>query len=420
MTASSLQRLAWTIWAISLAMLSIGGLIGLLGVISGQPFPRSISDLAPAILAGGTEIILATLGALIVSRQARHAIGWIFITVGLLVSLAAAAGAYATVATALPGVAVAVSLANLGQGPVLFGAFTFVFLLFPDGRLLSPRWRWVAWTAAIALLGVTLSVATLPGPLQNFSSVRNPFGIGPLNGVLHATFGLAFWVLMLTLVASAASLVLRFRRSRGEERQQLKWVASATGLAAILLLSGPLFWLVLPPNLGEWWPAVFFLAVAMILLAIGVAMLKYRLYDIDLLINRTLVYGGLTIGIVGLYVLVVGYLGNVLRTGNNNLGISLLATGVVAVLFQPLRERLQRGVNHLMYGERDDPYAVVSRLGQRLEGTLSPEALLPTIVETVAQALKLPYVAIALKHGDGYDVAAAAGRPWWKPVSKQA
>jgi signal transduction histidine kinase len=130
-------------------------------------------------------------------------------------------------------------------------------------------------------------------------------------------------------------------------------------------------------------------------LAIGVAILRYRLFDIDLIINRTLVYGTLSASVIGVYVLVVVYLGALLRTGNNPV-ISLVATGLVAVLFQPLRSLLQRAINRLMYGERDDPYAVLARLGSRLEATLVPEKVLPTIVETVAQALKLPYVAIAL------------------------
>ncbi len=133
--------------------------------------------------------------------------------------------------------------------------------------------------------------------------------------------------------------------------------------------------------------------------AIGIAILKHRLYDIDLIINRTL-SSALTACVVGLYVLVVGYLGQIFRT-KDNLLISLIATGLVAVIFTPLRERLQKAVNRLMYGERDRPYAVLSRLGQRLEATLAPEAALRTIVETIAQALKLPYAAITLEQNGG-------------------
>jgi signal transduction histidine kinase len=150
-------------------------------------------------------------------------------------------------------------------------------------------------------------------------------------------------------------------------------------------------------------------------LSIGIAILRFRLWDIDLVINRALVYGLLTACVLGMYVLVVGYLGALFRAGGN-LFISLLATGLVAVFFQPLRERLQRGVNRLMYGERDEPYAVVTRLSQRLEGTLAPESVLPTIVETVAQALKLPYAAILLQQDDTFAVVASYGKPIDNPL----
>jgi signal transduction histidine kinase len=144
-------------------------------------------------------------------------------------------------------------------------------------------------------------------------------------------------------------------------------------------------------------------------------MLRYRLFDIDIIINRTLVYGALTVIIVGVYVLVVGILGTLLHASGNVL-ISLLATGVVAVLFQPLRARLQRLVNRLMFGERDDPYAVLSRLGRRLEATLALETILPMIVETVAQALKLPYAALALKQGEAFSITASYGLPQDRPL----
>ena len=134
-----------------------------------------------------------------------------------------------------------------------------------------------------------------------------------------------------------------------------------------------------------------------------IAILRYRLFDIDVVINRTLVYGALSACVVGIYVLAVVALGALFQS-RGNLAVSLLATGLVAVLFQPLRSRLQRGVNRLMYGERDDPYAVISRLGKRLEATLAPEAVLPTIVETVSEALKLPYAAILLRDGNDFKV----------------
>jgi signal transduction histidine kinase len=142
--------------------------------------------------------------------------------------------------------------------------------------------------------------------------------------------------------------------------------------------------------------------------------LRHHLFDIDILINRTLVYGALTVSVVGIYVLVVGYLGALFRMagGQGNLAISALATGLVALLFQPLRGRLQRGVNRLMYGERDDPYAVLSRLGERLEATLAPEAVLPTIVETVREVFRLPYVAIYMKQDQSaFKIVAESASP---------
>ncbi|TMF01655.1 MAG: histidine kinase, partial [Chloroflexi bacterium] len=133
-----------------------------------------------------------------------------------------------------------------------------------------------------------------------------------------------------------------------------------------------------------------------------------RLYDIDLLINRTLVYAGLTACVVGIYILIVGYLGSLSPSGGNS-ALSLLATGIIAILFQPLRERLQRGINRLLYGQRDEPYAVLSKLGQRLEATLAPEAVLSTIVQTVREALKLSYTAIALQRSEKLAIAAEVG-----------
>jgi len=162
--------------------------------------------------------------------------------------------------------------------------------------------------------------------------------------------------------------------------------------------------------LGSVW-----VALTLIVVAAGIAILRHRLYDIDLIINRTLVYGTLSADIVGMYVLLVGALGALFQS-SGNLVIALLATGLAAFLVQPLRARLQRGVNHLMYGERDDPYTVLSRLSQQLKTTLAPTAVLPNIAQVVAQTLKLPYVALALKQGNRLEIAGAYGLPAGEPM----
>jgi signal transduction histidine kinase len=272
--------------------------------------------------------------------------------------------------------------------PVLF------FYLFPDGRFV-PR-----WTRVVAILLVVVGVCFHFFPDSSLSLwFSSPPGL----------------VLSVCFIATALfSQLYRYWRVSGPvQRQQTKWVVFGT-TTAMVIAQGVTFVfplqgrthviLMLIPD------TILYLALLLIPLSIGVAILRYNLWDIDIVINRTLVYGALTASVVGIYVLVVGGLGELLQVPGN-LIISLLATGLAAVLFQPLRERLQRGVNRLMYGERDDPYRVLSRLGSRLESTLAPDAVLPAVAKTVKEALKLPYAEIQLRREDGFETVAAAGNP---------
>ncbi len=294
---------------------------------------------------------------------------------------------------------------------------TYLILLFPDGRLPSRRWRPVAWLSGAVIVLASAGAALVPEPLPDLGGIQNPTGLYGYSEVAYALFNVRV-LLPLCILASAASLIVRFRRSGSEIRQQIKWIAFAASLMSLgLLVEVVCALIVAPDDIGTsgtqpFWLKLFQDAVRLsqagIAVAVGFAVLKHRLYDIDIVINRTLVYGALTASVVGIYVLVVGYLGALFRTGGN-LPISLLATGLVAVLFAPLRDRLQRGVNRLTYGERDEPYKVLSRLGRRLEGTLAPEAVLPTIVENIARTLRLPHVAIWLADGGALRLGAAHG-----------
>ena len=288
-----------------------------------------------------------------------------------------------------------------------FGYVSFViaFYIFPNGRFV-PKWtRWLVFVWALYVAAFYFLPDVPPFP--------------------HAWPPLLSALLSVPLVASVLGTMIfaqayRYRRvSTPIQRQQTKWVVLGltTAITGVVLVVLPA--VVYPELLQPGVPKVLYalfeltatnLALLLIPLSIGVAILRYRLWDVDVVINRTLVYGALTASVAGIYVLIVGSLGALLEA-RGSLTVSLPAAGVVAILFAPLRQRLQRGVNRLMYGERDEPYRVLSRLGERLEATLEPASVLPTIVETVAGALKLPYAAISMARESGFEVAAAQGTP---------
>jgi signal transduction histidine kinase len=405
----SAVRLVRFLWAFSVVLVAFGAVLLVLN--------RNVEDpVAPYWLnLTATAFALSTVGALVASRQPENPIGWLLVSSGLVYAVMVSVGEYGTYALITengspPGGIVATWL---GSWLYVLGAYLLIysFMFFPDGRLPSPRWRVVAWLAALAFCLDTAALALTPGTLYGYHGFENPFGVEALAG-LGMIGPLTNVLALAAILAPVIALIVRFRSSRGNERAQIKWVVYAIAVLVTAIIAVN-FWPELDPSLVG---RVLFLAgFVAVPAAIGIAILKHRLFDIDLIINRTLVYVALTAVIIAIYVLIVGYLGAVLQTGSN-LAISLAATGVVAVLFQPLRDRLQRYVNRLMYGERDDPYAVISRLGERLETALDPNAVLPTLVETVREALKLPYAAIALRRGSTSEISASAGEPVTNPL----
>jgi signal transduction histidine kinase len=261
-------------------------------------------------------------------------------------------------------------------------ALGILFYTFPDGRFV-PRWSWMLTSLFVIQEG--------------FFALPYPYNIDnwpPLLSMLET---------LVVYGSAVGTQIYRYRRVASPlQRLQIKWLAFGFAMTLAFYIAWSLLPLVIPAltRADSWYPlfgsAVLVLSFVPIPLGIGIALLRHRLWDIDILINRTLVYALLTASTLGLYVLVVFGASSLLRA-QNEVFLSLLATALIAVLFQPLRQWLQHGVNRVLFGDRNEPYRVLSRLGQRLEETLPAESLLPTIVETVAHALKLPYVALVWK-----------------------
>lgn len=275
-------------------------------------------------------------------------------------------------------------------------------LVFPR-RLLAAQQRWLIpalYIVPYVAYAIYLS-AVYPGSQSTLDWIGRWI---PGESALSVSY------LLLMII----TVVFGYRGSSGAAREKIRWVVFA---ALVSGGGGLLLWNV--PGLVLGHSLITANALGLLVLpfpiALAIAILRHRLFDIDVIINRTLVYGTLTLSTMLLYVLVVGYVGGLLPAGDRSM-VAFLTTGLVAVLFEPLRARLQRAVNRLMYGERDDPYAVLARLGERLHATIASDAVLPTIVETIAQKLKLPYAGIRLKDGDDFRTAAAYGLPIGQPL----
>ncbi|MEI2610221.1 MAG: hypothetical protein V9G20_16475 [Candidatus Promineifilaceae bacterium] len=406
------SRLAWSLVLLAATLSLVGVVVTVYYALTTGDMSRLLSHTA---LNPFIAIIYGIVGALVASRHPRNTIGWIFVSVAVLSALNIAVGAYGrypvvSQSTGVTHDALANWLGSWFWLPTFFLPTIFVFYLFPDGRLPSRRWVVLFGAAAVGLIMVTAGVALHPGPLEMWRTGPNPYALPVATTLLDRLNQVGAGLLTVGFLGAIAAFSLRFRHAQGIEREQMKWILYALGLFLLGVVGSSVAMFVWPSN--EWVLQLSItssnLTVLGVAVAAGIAILRHQLYDINLVIYRTLLYGALSVSVITIYVFVVSGLGALFQAQGHPF-IALLATGLVAVLFHPLQEWLQRGVNRLFYGERDEPLAALSRLGKRLEAAMAPDVVLPTLVEAIAQTLKLPYVAITLGTGEELTAAAAVG-----------
>ena len=377
---------------------------GVLLVRAGRTLPSDVHDfenIYPNLVFGS---VVPLLGALILGRLPGHAVGRLFLACGLASALTLAVYPYAWLGLGpahLPGALGAAWVSEWIWGLGFTPLVTIGVLLFPDGRPPGPRWRLLLWSDLLGISLVFLSNAFHPGPLQNHPVVTNPLGL-PLPRTLFAAIGTAGFALFgVGMVGGAVAAVLRWRRARGAERAQLSWFAFTVAALAIAVLAP------VPKILGD---AVTVVAIPLLPVSVAVAILRRDLYGIEVVVRRSLAYAGLTV------VLLIGYAGTVAALGaalQDRAGTTeaLVATAVVAVAFSPVRSRLQRAVDRVLYGDRRDPYTVLSGLGRRLGATEAGTDALTEVAGTVASSLRLPYVRVEVCRPGEEPLVAEHGGP---------
>ena len=356
--------------------------------------PASVQILPQEYVFGLSFLGFSIVGALVAPRRPENPLGWLFIAAGAFSILAVATSEYGIQALYgglhhWPAGEFSIWLSTWFAIPGI-GVLPWILLLFPNGRLLSPRWRLVAWLAGFLPLFAITAGALVPGPMTGGlgSTIildHNPFGVAALRFLQPlGPYFFPAWAAILAL--AAASMVVRLRRSAGEERQQLKLF----GFAAVILAGAALSSAVLDgvPALAGIRPLDSVLgAIGMLSLATatGVAILRYRLYEVDVVISRTVTYAALAALITAVYLAFVVGIGSLIGRGSStNVLLSVIATAIVALAFQPVRIRLQRVANRLVYGRRASPYEVLSEMSRRVAEAYGDD-LLPRMAKVLAQ-----------------------------------
>lgn len=348
-------------------------------------------------------LLFTALGSVLGAKRGSNPLGWIFGLAGLTFTANALANVWMIHSAEAPGsLPLAGAFGVVSEvigGPVVFAPFVFFFLLFPDGHLPSRRWRFVAWLTGAAVAAQTLSLALRPGPLRLSPQMVNPLGASWLvDDIADAVDMVTFSLLLAGLALGAVSLVVRFRRSRGVGRQQLKWFTTASAFAGLTLVLGPVFWSV--PAIEPLWGVLFLLATGAIPAAATLAILRYRLYDLDVIVNRALVYGALT-GLLGAV-----YLGSVvvMQTVMSGLGggsdVAVAAsTLAVAALFRPARARVQEFINRRFYRRKYDALHTVETFSSRLRQETDVATLRSELLQAVQTTIQ-PARAVVWLRGD--------------------
>src|SRR5215203_2623957 len=396
MSARVAPWLAWSLVTLSV-VLFVGG-IALDQMTRSSAPQRSYYGPVDAFFNLATVLTFSVVGAIIASRQPRNSIGWLFCGVGLVMAINSLAGGYAEYR--LSGGS---SLGSLAETAAWFASWSwsilvyvptsFLLLLFPDGRLPSPRWRPVAWCAALGLIGFVAGIALQPGPLGDFPKITNPYGVHSL--ILDTVAVTGVILASASMVASAVSLIVRMRRAGRAQRQQIKWLAygGALVVGAVFVSSVISIW---SEDLGI---SLIIISLLGVPVFTGIAIVRHRLYDIDLLINRTLVYGSLTAMLVALYLGGVVELQRLLSpvVGDSNGLATVASTLAIAALFNPLRRRVQAFVDRRFYRRKYDAVKTLEAFNSRLRNETDLDALSNDLVGVASATMQPAHVSLWLR-----------------------
>ena len=404
--------LAWSVVALSVALL-VGGIVLALSTRSGAAVTLtygSEAELDSAVLNLATVLTFSVVGAIIASRHPRNAIGWIFCGMGLVVGLNVLAHGYVE-----SWLASGSGIRSLAETAAWFSSWawillvyvptSFMLLLFPDGRLPSPRWRPVAWCTVLGIIGFVVGVATEAGPLGDFPQIANPYGFdSPVLGVVAIAAGI---VTGGSMVASAVSVIVRMRRAGSVERQQIKWLAygGAVAVGTIFVGGGIAIWK------GDFGIGVIAIALLGLPIFTGIAIVKHRLYDIDVVINRTLVYASLTVLLAASYFAGVVGLQYILRTvtaQGSTLAV-VASTLLIAALFSPLRRRVQALVDRRFYRSKYDAAKTLAAFSTRLRDETGLETLSGDVIGVVRETVQPAHVSLWLRSDPADDRPKLAG-----------
>jgi hypothetical protein len=400
MSARAKRWIAWGAFVTALVLWLNSGVLGWLTRSAHTDNGWGESSFAVEIAFG---LILATfplVGLLIALRRPETPIGWLLLAIGIFWGIAGMTS-YADYGIvvhpgSLPGAALVASIAGHMWAPPIGLMGTFLLLVFPDGRLPGPRWRWVAYLSAFAIAGTSVVLLVTPGTMgdNGYPDTINPLGIEALHGVIGSA-QIIMLLLPVMMVASAAGLVVRFRRSHGVERQQIKWLAAAAAAVAATYLVAMAASLLTPASVSgsEWVTAsqnLALLSFGLIPVAIGIAVLRYRLYEIDVIIRKTLVYAVLIGALALVYLGGISLIGWALRdvAGQSSALAVTLSTLAVAAAFQPLRHRIQLTVDRRFFRQTYDAQRTLDAFNGRLREQVDLDSLQNEVLGVARQTLQ--------------------------------
>jgi hypothetical protein len=391
--------MAWSLMALCVALLVGGFALSLAAssTVSDRPFGGETGD--SSVVANLLTLLpFSVVGAIIASRHPRNTIGWLFCSVGVTIGLNSFAGDYAEF-----WLASGFGMSGLGETAAWFSSWLWIvlallptsllLLLFPDGRLPSPRWRPVARGAALGIAGSVVGYALRAGPLEDFPQIANPYGVdSPIVGMVGVAGSI---VAAGSLVASAVSLIVRLRSVGSEQRQQIKWLPYGGAVVVCGVCVGGLTILWSVPV------SIVIMSVSLLGLPVftGIAILRHRLYDIDIIINRTLVYGSLTATLVALYFGGIVLLQRlfVLLTGQQSTLAVVASTLLIAALFTPLRRRIQSFIDRSFYRRKYDAAKTLEGFSMKLRDETDLEALSDDLVGVVRETMQPAHVSLWLR-----------------------